>query len=183
MYEVRGFVNLNKLCRDYPRLALVQELAERYRFHHWELEFADLFAERGGFDLVLGNPPWIKVEWSECGVLGDVNPRFVFAKLSASDLSRLREEAMGNHPDLGDDYLAEYEEAEVTQNFLNDYQNYSVLRGIQTNLYKCFITKSFELLRSEGLSGFITQDGMYNDPKGGNYEMNSTKDFVFASCS
>ena len=100
IYEERGYVNLNKLCRDYPRLALVQELAERYRFHHWELEFADLFAERGGFDLILGNPPWIKVEWSEGDVLGDVNPRLVFDKLSADALAKLRNEALEMHPNL-----------------------------------------------------------------------------------
>ena len=104
IYEERGYVNLNKLCRDYPRLALVQELAERYRFHHWELEFADLFAERGGFDLILGNPPWIKVEWSEGGVLGDVNPRLVFDKLSAVALDKLREEALTKYPRLHADY-------------------------------------------------------------------------------
>src|SRR5690606_36353261 len=55
-----GFVDVDRLCEKRPRLELAQELAERYRFHHWELELADLFAERGGFDLVLGNPPWIK---------------------------------------------------------------------------------------------------------------------------
>jgi hypothetical protein len=36
----------------------VAELAARYRFFHWHLEFPHVFA-RGGFDLVLGNPPWI----------------------------------------------------------------------------------------------------------------------------
>ena len=55
-----GFVNVNELCKKVERLGLVCELAEKYRFLHWELEFADLFADNGGFDLVLGNPPWIK---------------------------------------------------------------------------------------------------------------------------
>jgi len=36
----------------------VAELAARHRFFHWQLEFPGVFA-RGGFDLVLGNPPWI----------------------------------------------------------------------------------------------------------------------------
>jgi hypothetical protein len=34
------------------------ELAARHSFFHWHLEFPEVFA-RGGFDLVLGNPPWI----------------------------------------------------------------------------------------------------------------------------
>ena len=58
-----------------PRLKKVREIAQaRHRFLHWELEFADLFEERGGFDLILGNPPWIKIEWDEGGVMGDVEP-------------------------------------------------------------------------------------------------------------
>src|SRR6185436_356940 len=34
------------------------EIVEQHRFFHWHLEFAEVFA-RGGFDVVLGNPPWI----------------------------------------------------------------------------------------------------------------------------
>ncbi len=37
----------------------VRQLAEEHRFFHWELEFADVFvAGKGGFDAVIGNPPW-----------------------------------------------------------------------------------------------------------------------------
>ncbi|MFM9158937.1 MAG: Eco57I restriction-modification methylase domain-containing protein, partial [Dolichospermum sp.] len=65
----------------FPRLGLVAQIAEEKRFFHWELEFADLFADNGGFDLFLGNPPWIKVEWSEGDVLGDAEPLSSHAKL------------------------------------------------------------------------------------------------------
>ena len=51
-----------------PKLKFVDDLAGQHRFHHWELAFADVFAANGGFDLVLGNPPWVKVEWEEGGV-------------------------------------------------------------------------------------------------------------------
>lgn len=36
----------------------VGELAEQYRFFHWNLQFPQVFA-KGGFDVVLGNPPWV----------------------------------------------------------------------------------------------------------------------------
>jgi hypothetical protein len=39
-------------------LSTVAELAREYRFFHWQLEFEEVFA-RGGFDVALGNPPWI----------------------------------------------------------------------------------------------------------------------------
>ena len=76
-----GMLDLNKLFEQFPRLKFVDEIADRRRFHHWELVFADVFYGKrgdsgvlGGFDLVLGNPPWIKVEWKEAGVLGDFRP-------------------------------------------------------------------------------------------------------------
>lgn len=127
-----GFVDVDRLCRETPRLKLVQELVEKYRFLHWELEFADVFAERGGFDLVLGNPPWIKVEWNEGGVMSDVEPLFALRSYGASKLAQLRTETIERYS-LRGGYLSSYEEAEATQKFLNAYQNYSSLKNIQTN--------------------------------------------------
>lgn len=38
---------------------VVSELADEHRFFHWELEFPDVFAVTGGgFDALVGNPPW-----------------------------------------------------------------------------------------------------------------------------
>ena len=42
----------------------VSELAEEYRFFHWHLQFPQVFA-KGGFDVVLGNPPWDEVQFEE----------------------------------------------------------------------------------------------------------------------
>lgn len=38
--------------------ASVHELAARYRFFHWPLEFREVTRD-GGFDVIVGNPPWI----------------------------------------------------------------------------------------------------------------------------
>ena len=58
-----GMLDLDQLFDRFPRLKLVDKLAKRHRFHHWELVFADVFygrradgSVRGGFDLVVGNP-------------------------------------------------------------------------------------------------------------------------------
>jgi len=164
-----GFVNVDHLCRENPRLGLVRDLAERYRFLHWELEFARLFAERGGFDLVLGNPPWIKVEWNEGGVMGDHEPLFVLRKFSASKLAEKRQEVLDKY-NLQSDYLAAYEDAAASQNFLNGLQNYPQLKGMQTNLYKCFLPQAWMVGRPEaGVSGFLHPEGIYDDPKGGGF--------------
>ncbi len=163
-----GFVNIDELCSKSPRLAEVRNLAEQYRFHHWELEFADIFREKGGFDLIVGNPPWIKVEWNESGVMGDRDPLYVIRKFSASEMAKLRNKVIERY-NLKGDYLSAAESAEGTQNFLNAYQNYPHLRGMQTNLYKCFLPQAWMVGSSKGISAFLHPEGNYDDPKGGGF--------------
>ena len=91
-----GLVDVKDFCGGSERLTLVSEISAKHRFLHWELEFADVFADAGGFDLILGNPPWIKIEWNEGAVMGDVQPLYVpTRRISAPELAKLREEDYG----------------------------------------------------------------------------------------
>ncbi|MDN3554693.1 Eco57I restriction-modification methylase domain-containing protein [Halomonas maura] len=168
-----GVVKLDTLFRACPRLQLADELAERRRFFHWELEFADIFAGnvsgRRGFDLVLGNPPWLKVEWQEGGIMGDHQPLFALRKVSASKLAELREQAFHDHPALLTAWREEYEESEGTQAFLNASSNYPLLAGQKANLYKCFLPTAWRLGSEQGIAGFLHPEGIYDDPRGGTF--------------
>lgn len=167
LFSGAGRLKTEVLFRHLPRLAIVDALKKQHRFFHWDLEFCDLFAERGGFDLMLGNPPWLKVEWQEAGVLGDYEPEFVLRKLSASKLATLRADTFNDIPALEAAWRSEYEGCEGMQNFLNAQQNYPVLRGVQTNLYKCFLPQAWRLGAQKGVAGFLHPEGIYDDPKGG----------------
>ncbi|MGR5282292.1 Eco57I restriction-modification methylase domain-containing protein [Photobacterium damselae] len=162
-----GVVNKDFLYGVFPRLRKVDELAARYKFFHWELEFADIFADNGGFDLILGNPPWLKVEWQEGGIMGDYEPQFVLRSFSASKLNELRSSAFNSNAALEAAYFNEFEEATSTQNFLNGLVNYPELKGIQTNLYKCFLPQAWRLNHPNGISGYLHPEGVYDDPNGG----------------
>ena len=164
--EELGQVNINNLELAFPRLRTAKELAERYHFHHWELEFADIFQKRGGFDLILGNPPWLKLEWNEGALMGDYDPEFVLHKFSASRLAGLRKEILEKY-NLLPAYLNEFVEITGMQNFLNARQNYPSLKGMQTNLYKCFLPQAWMIGTATGISGFVHPEGIYDDPKGG----------------
>ena len=161
-----GRVDVESLCQQFERLRLVRERARRLHFFHWELEFADIFAARGGFDLILGNPPWLKVEWNEGGIMGDHDPEFVLYKFSAARLAALREDILRRHQ-LLPAYLREYTETAGTQTFLNALQNYPQLRGMQTNLYKCFLPQAWWLNATQGVAAFVHPEGIYDDPNGG----------------
>src|SRR5690554_875223 len=167
----RGELNLEKLFANpfFATLKLANDLGEHYRFFHWELAFADIFAHRGGFDITLGNPPWRKVEWQEGGILGDHNPRFVLHNLSAKKLRDEREAAFARSPELEAAWFAELAEAEGGQAFLNAPQNYPQLEGQKANLYKCFLPRAWANANEQGVSGFLHPDGIYDDPKGGGF--------------
>ncbi len=161
------FVNVEKLAERFPRLGLVAKIAEEKRFFHWELEFADVFADNGGFDFILGNPPWIKIEWQEGDVLGDAQPLFVLQKFSANKLLQLRKEILIDFPRIRNEYFKEYEKSSATQNFINAKQNYPLLEGQKANLYKCFIPQSWVFSSLDSIQAFIHEEAHYDDPKGG----------------
>ncbi|WP_429138598.1 Eco57I restriction-modification methylase domain-containing protein [Aeromonas allosaccharophila] len=167
LFSQQGVLQRKQLFALLPRLKLVDEIASTQRFFHWDLEFSDLFAKRGGFDLMLGNPPWLRVEWQEAGVLGDYEPEFVLRNLTAARLATLRSDIFARMPALEEAWRTEYEGCEGTQNFLNALQNYPVLKGTQTNLYKCFLPQAWRLVAEKGVSGFLHPEGTYDDPKGG----------------
>ena len=111
-------VDLDQLCEMFPRLALVRKIAGDNKFMHWELEFADVFADRGGFDLIIGNPPWVKVEWKEQNVLSDKNPMFAVKKLTATQTTTHRSNALASI-ETHNLYFSEYESITGQQNFFN----------------------------------------------------------------
>ena len=147
-------------------MSTVEDIAATRRFMHWELVFADILLLRGGFDLILGNPPWIKVEWNESGVLSERNPVFAIRKISASDLVKLRAEAFRDFSGLREVWTEEFQEADGTQNFLNATQNYPMLRGMKANLYKCFIPLAWNLSGTNGISALLHPEGPYDDLNG-----------------
>ncbi|MEX8501152.1 class I SAM-dependent DNA methyltransferase [Leptothrix ochracea] len=167
LHDKFGQLRIKRLREHFPRVPVVEGIATRRRFMHWELCFADVLNQRGGFDLILGNPPWLKVEWNEAGVLGEFNPQFAIRNYSATELTKEREQAFALHAGLQGAWTAELEEAEGTQKVLNAVQNYPLLKGVQTNLYKCFMPLAWGLNGAKGVTGLLHPEGPYDDPRGG----------------
>ena len=168
LFPGQNTVDIDNLCTLFPRLALVREIAVQNHFMHWELEFADLFAERGGFDLIIGNPPWIKVSWNESAVLSDKNPLFAVRKLSATATSQNRNVVLSDSG-AQKEYFSEYVGLAGQQIFLNAFQNYPALSGIQVNLYKCFLPQAWTYSTAGGVFSFLHPEGIYSDPSGGEF--------------
>jgi len=170
--DTLGYIDLNSLIHNRPRLKLVGGLGKKYRFHHWQLEYADIFKMKGGFDIVLGNPPWLKPTFVEKNIIGEIDPQCVIKKFSAQKVVESRKTWLlkTGHTEH---YTSSYSAATGQLDFLNAKQNYPLLKGMQTNLYKPFICMSLAITNRNnagynhtGTVGLLHPDSIYDDGKG-----------------
>lgn len=163
-----SFENLYAL---FPFTKTAREVAARQRFLHWELAFVNVFYQRGGFDFVIGNPPWVKVQWNEQGILSEYDPHIAVRKISASDTMKLRDGVFATYADALSAYLDEYSSTVGTKAFIGAGGNYPTLVSCQANLYKNFVPLAFRIAADAGVTSFIHPDGVYDDPNGGKLRM------------
>ncbi len=155
-----------KESKESPLSSVSRQLCERLRPHHWELEFPEVFLNRGGFDLTVGNPPWIRLDWIDASLLQEFDPRIALDGLSGTESAKKRASLLSDL-DRRHIYLTGAELLLGTQSFLGAMANYPLLAGMRTNLYKCFITQGWRCGAKSGFVGLIHQDGVFDDPNGG----------------
>lgn len=151
---------------DPLRLKIVCRLSERYRFFHPMLEFIEVFWLRDGFDIICGNPPWLKLEFDEQGIISEKYPEIAIRNVSAPQARTMRDAFFNASPLLKQLYIDEETENACSAVFLNAKCNYPLLEGQQTNLFKCIIENGFSLLSDNGFMGLLHPEGVYDDPKG-----------------
>lgn len=158
--------NVSLFADEEPlRLQIVERLANRYHFFHPMLEFIEVFWLRDGFDIICGNPPWIKLEFDEIGIMSEKYPELQIRKISAPD-ARTKKEQFLQNGFLNDLYISEQNECICSGVFMNAFCNYSLLVGQQTNLYKCVISNGFDYLSETGTMGLLHPETVYDDPNG-----------------
>jgi len=162
-----GLVDIDALVSAFAPLCVAERVAHEQRFFHWELEFADQFRQRRGFDMVLGNPPWIKVEWNEQALLSDFDPRFAIRQLSAKQATDQRTDVFEAVPRARREYLSECTATEGAATFLNAVPNYPMLAGQKANLYKCFMPLVWRV--GSGVQALVHPEGPYDDPGAGEF--------------
>lgn len=146
-----------------PRIPIVQRLAGRHRFFHPMLEFLEVFWLRQGFDIICGNPPWIKLEFDEQSIISEKYPEVMIRKISAPDV-RKKKEAFFSNQSLASLFAGEQYEYNGSVAFMNGYSNYPLLVKQQTNLYKCVLENGFTQLSASGYMGLLHPEGIYDDP-------------------
>lgn len=151
---------------DPLRLKIVCRLSERYRFFHPMLEFIEVFWLRDGFDIICGNPPWLKLEFDEQGILSEKYPEVAIRDLSSSEVVDLRSSFLKQNQQMQDIYTSEEIEISCQIEFMNSICSYPLLIGQKNNLYKCVLSNGFTMLSPNGFMGLLHPEGIYDDPKG-----------------
>ena len=148
------------------RLEEVKHLSNQHRFFHNQLEFIEVFKEHGGFDVIVGNPPWVNITMDEAGILSESNPEIFIRKFSAPKVKLIVQDILRCNQNLKEIYNAEYIWSVSTREFLGGVQNYPLLQGQRNNLYKCILTNTFNLICESGFTGLVHPEGTYDDPNG-----------------
>ncbi|MDX3838185.1 Eco57I restriction-modification methylase domain-containing protein [Streptomyces europaeiscabiei] len=147
--------------------ATARDVAKAQGFFHWELEFAQVFA-RGGFDLQVGNPPWVRPQWQEDLVLAELEPWFVLTERPGAAEWRLRraevlEAASGNR----EYFLGELASHEGSASTLGSPGVYPLLVGTQGDLYRAFMTQVWRHMAPRGSAGVIHPDTHFGGAREG----------------
>lgn len=144
-------------------------------FHHWELIFTEVLGPKvqedvapKGFDLMFGNPPWIKATWNDAPLLSEFEPLLGVRDAKSATYNRERPVLLNSATNI-EAYCKEFEKGEGNNVFLNDVTLYPSLAGVQTNLYKNFIERSWSLISDSAMVGFYHENAIFEDARGGNF--------------
>ena len=150
----------------HPWLATVQEITQKEGFFHWELDFAQVFT-RGGFDLQVGNPPWLKVSWKDNELLAEEDPWFCLEdRIPAAEFKEHRNEVLSDEGAYSR-YLSEVSSAAGQSAALGDSIEHVLLSSLQLNLYPLFMERTWRSMSEGGIVGLLHPEGHFMDPKAG----------------
>lgn len=156
--------HLNDLANDRslpPEIrSEVERLSAQYRFFHWHLAFPEVFA-KGGFDCVLGNPPWERVNIESRQFFASVRPDIVEAPTAKR--RKLLAELKAMEPEL-------FEQFAVAQRYVTSeiafYQNsglYQHLNQARLNTYILFAEIAARICSPAGRVGIVVPSGIATD--------------------
>lgn len=139
----------------------VERLRAQYNFFHWHLGFPQVMA-KGGFDLVLGNPPWEKINFKDEEFFSSSHPEIANARTKAVR-KRLLEKLGSDDPLAHARYESERAQHLRTSNFFR-FSGYFPLTGVsRINLYSVFCEIGIRLLAERGRLGMVLASGIVTD--------------------
>ena len=115
----------------------------------------------GGFDVVLGNPPWDKVEFKETELLSTFDPDL--ASLKGSKRKQAIRQLKTDRPAKWRTYRAELRSVDALRHFLARSSQYPLCGRGGINTYAVFAELMRTLLAGNGRVGLVVSTGIATD--------------------
>jgi hypothetical protein len=140
-----------------------EALRQQYRFFHWPLEFPEVF-KRGGFSLVLGNPPWETMS-------PDAKEFFAKHEPDIAGLSPAQQEARVAEllalPTIRDEWEGHARELYAAVRFVKESGRYRMFAAGNLgkgdfNVYRQFAELAMTFAAPDGVAAQIVPENFYN---------------------
>ena len=142
----------------------VEGLAREYQFFHWHLAFPEVFEGGGvgGFDCVLGNPPWERVKLQEKEWFAERSPEIADAPNAAARKRMIRDLA-DEDPELYRAFLDAQRQSEGRSHLMRSTGRYPLCGRGDINLFAVFAEAMRTLLNEQGRVGCVLPTGIATD--------------------
>ncbi|AJD49058.1 hypothetical protein S7S_13230 [Isoalcanivorax pacificus W11-5] len=141
-------------------IAAAHAACEQARVFHWPLAFPQVFAQ-GGFDCVLGNPPW------EVSQMGEEEFFATRAQHIAELAGDARKQAIAALPEtdprLWDQFVKESQRIAAANNFYRESRRFPLTAVGKLNTYPLFAETILQIHADTGRAGFIVPTGIATD--------------------
>ena len=117
---------------------------------------------QGGFDAVIGNPPWDRIKLQEVEWFAPRDAEIAHLTTAAARKSRIAWLRDNGSP-MGDDFDAAKERADRLGALVRASGHYPMLGGGDINLYSLFVERAMGLVKPNGIVGLLTPSGIYAD--------------------
>ena len=144
------------------------EIAEREGFLHWEVAFPGVWRHwqslrpKGGFDAVIGNPPWDRIKLQEVEWFATREPKLARAPTAAARKAGIKQLRVEGAP-LGAEFDDAKDRADRLGKLIRASGHYPLLGRGDINLYSLFVERSMDLIKPDGFVGLLTPSGIYAD--------------------
>ena len=145
-----------------------RSIADREVVLHWEAAFPGVWhgwqddRPKGGFDAVIGNPPWDRIKLQEVEWFATREPELARSPTAAarrSSIQRLRKQGAP----LAAEFDAAKARADDLGRLIRESGHYPLLGGGDINLYSLFVERAMSLVKPDGFVGLLTPSGIYAD--------------------
>lgn len=141
--------------------SLVADPSVQERAMEWNAAFPEVF-QAGGFDCVIGNPPWERLKLQEREFFSASSPKIASA-VNAADRRRLIERVEREDPELWARYQTAKVAAEKTLAYARGCGRFPFTGRGDVNTYMLFAELSRQLVTADGLIGLLVPSGIATD--------------------